>query len=88
MKSDHMMLTTSTDGVRVAYYAAGEGKPVVLVHGYASSRVQNWGSTGWIDRLTQSGFRVVSFDCAVTAIRASRTIRQPMAITCSTTSWR
>ena len=63
MKSDHMLLTTSTDGVRIAYYAAGEGKPVVLVHGYASSRVQNWGSTGWIDRLMQNGFRVVSFDC-------------------------
>jgi pimeloyl-ACP methyl ester carboxylesterase len=63
MKSDSMLFTETRDGVRIAYDVRGEGKPVVLVHGYASSRVQNWGSTGWIDRLSQHGFRVVSFDC-------------------------
>jgi len=51
------------DGVRIAYDVVGAGKPVVLIHGFASSRRQNWGSTGWIDRLAQEGFRVVSFDC-------------------------
>lgn len=50
------------DGVRLAYSVAGEGKPVVLVHGFASSREQNWGSTGWIDRLVREGYQVVSFD--------------------------
>ena len=63
MKSEQMKFTTTADGVRIAYAVEGEGRPVVLVHGYASSRIQNWGSTGWIDRLSQNGFRVVSFDC-------------------------
>jgi pimeloyl-ACP methyl ester carboxylesterase len=53
----------SPDGVRIAYDVAGEGKPIVLIHGFASSREQNWRSTGWIDRLAAAGFRVVSFDC-------------------------
>ncbi len=51
------------DGVRLAYNVTGEGKPLLLVHGFASSRLQNWGSTGWIDRLAREGYRVVSFDC-------------------------
>jgi len=63
MKSASMMFTNTKDSVRIAYTVAGEGKPLVLVHGYGSSRVQNWGSTGWIDRLAQNGFRIVSFDC-------------------------
>lgn len=59
-----MTLTVpSPDGVRIAYDVTGEGKPIVLVHGFASSREQNWRSTGWIDRLAAAGFRVVSFDC-------------------------
>lgn len=53
---------TAPDGIRVAYEVAGEGKPVLLVHGFASSREQNWGSTGWVSRLAQEGYRVVSFD--------------------------
>ena len=54
---------TSKDGARIAYDTKGEGKPVVLVHGFASSREQNWGTPGWIDRLALAGFRAVSFDC-------------------------
>lgn len=50
------------DGVRLAYNVTGEGEPVLLVHGFASSREQNWGSTGWIERLARAGYRVVSFD--------------------------
>jgi len=53
----------SPDGVRLAYDVTGEGKPIVLIHGFASSREQNWRSTGWIDRLAAEGFCVVSFDC-------------------------
>lgn len=51
------------DGVRLAYWTTGEGKPILLIHGFASSAQQNWGSTGWIDRLAGQGYRVVSFDC-------------------------
>jgi len=53
----------SKDGARIAYSTKGEGKPVVLIHGFASSREQNWDSPGWIDRLALAGFRAVSFDC-------------------------
>jgi pimeloyl-ACP methyl ester carboxylesterase len=56
-------IAVSKDGAHIAYAEAGDGKPVLLIHGFASSREQNWKSTGWIDRLTQHGFRVVSFDC-------------------------
>jgi len=57
------MFALSNDGTRIAYAVEGEGSPVLLIHGFASSREQNWGSTGWIDRLARGGFRVVSFDC-------------------------
>jgi len=59
-----MTLTVaSPDGVRIAYESVGEGRPIVLIHGFASSRDQNWRATGWIDRLAGAGFRVISFDC-------------------------
>lgn len=54
---------TAKDGVRLAYDITGEGKPIVLIHGFASSREQNWRAPGWIDTLTAAGFRAVSFDC-------------------------
>ena len=63
MRSHDTLYAVAPDGVRLAYNVTGEGKPVVLVHGFASSREQNWGSTGWIDRLSQNGFRVAALDC-------------------------
>jgi pimeloyl-ACP methyl ester carboxylesterase len=60
MDSEHF--TVSKDGVHIAYQVSGEGKPVLLIHGFASSRDQNWHTTGWIDRLVRDGYRVVSFD--------------------------
>lgn len=57
------LFAVSADGTKIAYAVAGEGRPVLLVHGFASSRMQNWGTTGWIDRLSQQGYRVASFDC-------------------------
>ena len=51
------------DGVRIAYEAVGEGDPVVLIHGFAASRVQNWKAPGWYETLTGAGYRVVALDC-------------------------
>jgi len=51
------------DGVRIAWEEAGEGEPIVLVHGFASDRMQNWRSPGWYKTLTESGRRVVALDC-------------------------
>ena len=51
------------DGVRIAYETVGEGPSVVLVHGFAASRRQNWKEPGWYDTLTGAGYRVVAMDC-------------------------
>jgi len=52
----------SSDGVRIAYEMVGEGPTLVLVHGFAASRVQNWRAPGWYETLTQAGYRVVAMD--------------------------
>jgi pimeloyl-ACP methyl ester carboxylesterase len=51
------------DGIRLAYETLGDGPPVMLVHGFGSSRTQNWKSTGWFGDLTGAGRRVVAMDC-------------------------
>lgn len=56
------LFATASDGVRIAYEIAGDGSPIVLIHGFASSREQNWRSTGWYARLTGAGFRVIALD--------------------------
>lgn len=45
-----------------AYLDEGASKPVLLVHGFASNARVNWLSTGWIDWLTEAGYRVVALD--------------------------
>ena len=54
---------TAPDGVRIAYEVLGEGEPIILVHGFGSSRIINWGAPGWCDTLTRAGHRVVALDC-------------------------
>lgn len=51
------------DGVRIAYEVAGEGEPVVLVHGFASDRAQNWRGPGWYLTLNGAGYQVIALDC-------------------------
>jgi pimeloyl-ACP methyl ester carboxylesterase len=51
------------DGVAIAWEEAGSGAPIVLVHGFASDRVQNWRAPGWYMTLTAAGRRVVALDC-------------------------
>ena len=51
------------DGVRIAYEISGEGEPVVLVHGFASDRVQNWRGPGWYQTLNGAGYQVIALDC-------------------------
>ncbi len=54
---------TAEDGIELAYERQGEGPAIVLVHGFGSSRVQNWRSTGWYGGLTAAGFSIVAMDC-------------------------
>jgi pimeloyl-ACP methyl ester carboxylesterase len=50
------------DGFDLAFMDEGEGEPVLLIHGFASSVKVNWISTGWTSFLQDSGFRVIAFD--------------------------
>jgi pimeloyl-ACP methyl ester carboxylesterase len=59
---------TASDGVALAFErlapAEASGRPtIVLVHGFGSSRMQNWKSTGWYGGLTAAGFPIVAMDC-------------------------
>lgn len=49
-------------GWKIAYEVLGDGEPIVLVHGFASSRAVNWKGTGWYDTLTKAGRQVIAFD--------------------------
>ncbi len=51
-----------SDGVDIAYLDEGEGRPVLLVHGFASNSRVNWVDTGWVRDLTRAGRRVVAMD--------------------------
>jgi pimeloyl-ACP methyl ester carboxylesterase len=54
--------TFVSDGVEISYLDEGEGDPIVLVHGFASTMAVNWRSTGWIETLKRAGRRVIAFD--------------------------
>lgn len=57
------MSTFDSDGVTIHYEVFGDGPPIMLVHGFASSLQDNWGQTGWVKRLESAGRRVVALDC-------------------------
>jgi pimeloyl-ACP methyl ester carboxylesterase len=50
------------DDLDIAYLDEGEGDPVLLIHGFASSKEVNWVQPGWVAALTQAGYRVVAHD--------------------------
>ncbi|HET7419003.1 MAG TPA: alpha/beta hydrolase [Candidatus Dormibacteraeota bacterium] len=54
-----------SDGVRLHYEVHGpeSGRPIVLVHGFASDYRLNWVGTRWQETLTGAGFRVIGLDC-------------------------
>jgi pimeloyl-ACP methyl ester carboxylesterase len=51
-----------SDGVKIHYQTFGQGKPIVLVHGFASSLEGNWVATKWVETL-QPVRQVVALDC-------------------------
>src|SRR6059058_6115784 len=48
--------------VEMAYRDEGEGDPIVLVHGFASSKNVNWVYPTWVSDLRKDGRRVIALD--------------------------
>ncbi len=56
------MQSFDSDGVEIAFHEEGEGKPILLIHGFASNHQINWVGPGWFQTLTGAGYRVIAFD--------------------------
>jgi len=50
------------DGIEIAYLDEGEGEPIVLIHGFASTAAVNWVFPGWVTTLTKARRRVIALD--------------------------
>lgn len=49
-------------GVSIAYEVHGEGRPILLIHGFGSSAKVNWIDTGWVETLTDAGYQAITYD--------------------------
>ena len=52
----------ATDGIRLAWHELGEGRPLILIHGYFSDAETNWIKFGHAALLAEAGFRVIMPD--------------------------
>ena len=43
--------------VEIAFLDEGDGEPIVLVHGFASTKEVNWVHPGWVATLTNQSAR-------------------------------
>lgn len=50
------------DDVEIAYLDEGAGDPIVLVHGFASTKEVNWVNPGWVRTITGAGRRAIALD--------------------------
>ncbi len=48
--------------VELAYLDEGEGDPIILVHGFASSKAVNWVYPTWVSELKKNERRVIAID--------------------------
>ncbi|HSZ75526.1 MAG TPA: alpha/beta hydrolase [Rhizomicrobium sp.] len=59
------MAQFSSGGVTLAYDDIGpkdRGRPIILIHGFASNRNENWRRVGWYGAFERKGIRFVAFD--------------------------
>ena len=56
------MPSFNNGAVEIAYLDEGEGEPIVLVHGFASTKNVNWVYPTWVSELKKSGRRVIALD--------------------------
>jgi pimeloyl-ACP methyl ester carboxylesterase len=59
---DLSMPSFHNGSVEIAYLDEGEGDPIILVHGFASSKNINWVYPGWVSTLIKAGYRVIALD--------------------------
>jgi len=50
------------DGIDFAYLDEGDGEPIVLIHGFGSTKEINWIGPGWVKTLLGAGRRVIALD--------------------------
>lgn len=55
-------IENGAERLQIACLDEGEGFPVLLIHGFGSTKEVNWVDTGWVRALRQAGFRVVAID--------------------------
>src|SRR6516225_2834368 len=58
----HSMPSFHNGDVEIAFLDEGEGDPIVLVHGFASSKNVNWVYPAWVSELRKNGRRVIALD--------------------------
>lgn len=56
------MPTFLSNGIAIAYEVHGDGKPILLIHGFGSSGKVNWIDTGWVEVLLAAGWQPITFD--------------------------
>ncbi|HEY0104624.1 MAG TPA: alpha/beta fold hydrolase, partial [Rhizomicrobium sp.] len=59
------MATFPSGGLTLAYDdigGRGEGRPMILVHGFATNRAENWRRLGWYGALERRRTRAVALD--------------------------
>lgn len=56
------MATFQSDGLTLSYDSFGAGKPLLCIHGFASSAKVNWIDTGWVETLTGAGYNTIVLD--------------------------
>jgi pimeloyl-ACP methyl ester carboxylesterase len=57
-----LMPSFHNGNVEIAYLDEGAGDPIVLVHGFASSKNVNWIYPTWVSDLKKDGRRVIALD--------------------------
>lgn len=51
-----------SDGLTLNYAIAGDGPPVLCIHGFASSGQVNWVDVGWVETLVEAGYQAITLD--------------------------
>ena len=60
------MATFESGGLTLAYDdigGPGEGRPIILVHGFTSNRKENWQRLGWYGAFERRRIRMIAMDC-------------------------